>query len=96
MMPDIWRRRIWETAVRSGRVVDPQPTPHSLRHTAVALWIGAGADKLTVARWAGHTDSSFTERVYGHLWKQDHADTRAAIAELLSGRRVRPLRIVSE
>jgi integrase len=43
------------------------------------------ADKLTVARWAGHTDNSFTERVYGHLWERDHTDTRAAIAELLSG-----------
>jgi hypothetical protein len=26
-----------------------------------------------------------TTRVYGHLWKQDHSDARAAIAELLSG-----------
>jgi integrase len=94
MMPDNWRRRIWDTAVGRALVVDPQPTPHSLRHTAVALWIGAGADKLTVARWAGHTDSSFTERVYGHLWKRDHADTRAAIAELLSGGSARLLRIV--
>jgi integrase len=95
MMPDNWRSRIWNTAVERASVADPQPTPHSLRHTAVALWIGAGADRLTVARWAGHIDSSFTERVYGHSWKQDHADTRAAIAELLSGGSIRPLRIVN-
>jgi integrase len=95
MMPDNWRRRIWHTAVGRALVVDPQPTPHSLRHTAIALWIGAGADKLTVARWAGHTESSFTERVYGHLWKRDHGDTRAAISELLSGGSVRPLRMVN-
>ncbi len=95
MMPDNWRRRIWDTAVGSAVVVDPRPTPHSLRHTAVALWIGAGADRLTVSRWAGHTDSSFTERVYGHLWKRDHTDTRATIAELLSGGSVRSLRIVN-
>lgn len=95
MMPDNWRSRIWNTAVERATVVDPQPTPHSLRHTAVALWIGAGADRLTVARWAGHADGSFTERVYGHLWKRDHADTRAAIADLLSGGSVRPLRMAN-
>jgi integrase len=92
MMPDNWRNRVWKPAVTRAQVADPQPTPHALRHTAVALWIGAGADKLTVARWAGHTDSSFTERIYGHLWKQDHGDTRSAIAELLAGGNVRPLR----
>ncbi len=43
MTPDNWRRRIWNTAVEKAEVVDPRPTPHSLRHTAVALWIGAGA-----------------------------------------------------
>jgi integrase len=95
MTPDNWRRRIWDTAVEKARLVDPQPTPHSLRHTAVALWIGADADRLTVGRWAGHADSSFTERAYGHLWKQDHTDTRAAIAELLSGGNVSPLRNIS-
>ena len=95
MTPDNWRRRIWNPAVEKAEVVDPQPTPHALRHTAVALWIGAGADRLTVGRWAGHADSSFTERAYGHLWKQDHTDTRSAIAELLSGGNVSPLRNIS-
>jgi len=43
---------------------------------------------VTVARWAGHTDAAFMERVYGHLWRNDHTDTRDAIATLLGGGQV--------
>ena len=85
MSPDNWRARVWRPAVERAGLADPKPTPHALRHTAVALWIGAGADRYTVCKWAGHTDASFTERVYGHLWQKDYSETRGAIAELLSG-----------
>jgi len=88
MTPDNWRSRIWRPAVERAGIADPQPTPHSLRHTAVAIWIAAGVDRLTVARWAGHTDAAFMERVYGHLWRNDHTDTRDAIATLLGGGQV--------
>lgn len=91
MDPGNWRGRTWADAVARAALSDPQPTPHSLRHTAVALWIASGQDRLTVARWAGHGDAGFTERVYGHLWQTDHEDTRAAISALLDGRTV-PLR----
>jgi len=91
MTPDNWRSRIWRPAVERAGICDPQPTPHSLRHTAVAIWIAAGVDRLTVARWAGHTDAAFMERVYGHLWRDDHADTRDAIATLLGGGQVTKL-----
>ncbi|MGH8909822.1 MAG: hypothetical protein ACRD0K_25850 [Egibacteraceae bacterium] len=33
---------------------------HDLRHTAVALWIAAGANLFEVKRRAGHERSSFT------------------------------------
>jgi integrase len=33
---------------------------HDLRHTAVALWIAAGANPKEVAARAGHTSVSFT------------------------------------
>ena len=92
MTPDNWRSRIWRPAVERARIADPQATPHSLRHTAVALWIAAGVDRLTVARWAGHTDAAFMERVYGHLWRDDHTDTQNAIAALLGGGQVEKLR----
>jgi len=92
MTPGNWRNRVWATAVKGARIADPQPTPHSLRHTAVALWIAAGVDRLTVARWAGHTDAGFMERAYGHLWRDDHTDTQNAIDALLGGGQVTKLR----
>jgi integrase len=42
--------------------------PHDLRHTAVALWIAAGASPKEVAARAGHTSVSFTLDRYGHLF----------------------------
>ena len=41
--------------------------PHDLRHTAVALWIAAGASAHEIARRAGHTSSSVVLDRYGHL-----------------------------
>jgi integrase len=38
---------------------------HDLRHTAVALWIAAGATPKEVAVRAGHTSVSFTLDRYG-------------------------------
>jgi hypothetical protein len=32
------------------------------------------------------------ERVYGHLWRDDHTDTQNAIAALLGGGQVQKLR----
>lgn len=44
--------------------------PHDLRHTAVALWIAAGANVLEVSRRPGHTSTSFTLDRYGHLFPE--------------------------
>jgi hypothetical protein len=46
---------------------------HDLRHTAVALWIAAGASPKEVAARAGHTSVSFVLDRYGHLFPE--ADT---------------------
>lgn len=80
-----WRARVWRPAVVQAGL-EPAPTPHALRHTAVAAWIAAGAGRYEVSRWAGHASPSTTERLYGHLWAVDHSGTRAAIGELLAGR----------
>jgi integrase len=40
---------------------------HSLRHFAVSALIAQGADILTIARIAGHSDPAVTLRVYSHL-----------------------------
>ena len=59
-----FRHRIWRPATRAAgldglRIHDP-------RHTAVALWIAAGANPKEVAARAGHTSVSFTLDRYGH------------------------------
>jgi hypothetical protein len=46
---------------------------HDLRHTAVALWIAAGANPKEVSTRAGHASVSFTLDRYGHLYPE--ADT---------------------
>jgi integrase len=43
---------------------------HDLRHTAVALWIAAGAGPKEVATRAGHTSVSVTLDRYGHLYPE--------------------------
>ncbi|MGO9877357.1 MAG: site-specific integrase [Acidimicrobiia bacterium] len=72
----LFRRRIWEPAVTKAGVGPLRP--HDLRHTAVALWIAAGASAHEVARRAGHTSSSVVLDRYGHLLP--HAEERVTHA----------------
>jgi integrase len=65
-----FRRRIWRPAVRAAEFDGLRI--HDLRHTAVALWIAAGASPMEVARRAGHTSVKTVLDVYGHLY--DEAD----------------------
>jgi hypothetical protein len=65
-----FRRRIWGSAVRAAELDGLRI--HDLRHTAVALWIAAGASPKEVARRAGHTSVKTVLDVYGHLY--DEAD----------------------
>lgn len=64
--PSNFRRRIWAPAVAAAGLEGLRP--HDLRHTAVALWIAAGASPKEVAVRAGHTSVSFSLDRYGHLF----------------------------
>jgi hypothetical protein len=63
-----FRRRTWRPAVRAAELDDLRI--HDLRHTAVALWIAAGASPKEVARRAGHTSVKTVLDVYGHLYAE--------------------------
>ena len=63
---NVWRRRFWAPATKASGIGHLRP--HDLRHTAVALWIAAGAHPKEVAVRAGHTSVSFTLDRYGHLF----------------------------
>jgi integrase len=61
-----FRNRIWRPANRAAGLEGLRI--HDLRHTAVSLWIAAGANPKEVAARAGHTSVSFTLDRYGHLY----------------------------
>jgi integrase len=60
-----WRRRVWAPAIASAGLAPFRP--HDLRHTAVALWIAAGASPKEVATRAGHSSVVTVLDRYGHL-----------------------------
>jgi integrase len=66
-----FRARVWRPATRAAGLDGLRI--HDLRHTAVALWIAAGASPKEVAARAGHSSVSFTLDRYGHLYPE--ADT---------------------
>lgn len=88
LRPKAWRTRVWRPAVLRAGLADPQPTPHTLRHTAVALWIAAGTtDAFKLQRWAGHRSIATIYRVYGHLLPTDATEERAALTALRTAAR---------
>lgn len=38
-----------------------------MRHTAVSLWLAAGASDFEVAKWAGHRSAAFTKSRYARF-----------------------------
>jgi integrase len=66
-----FRGRIWRPATLAAGL--PELRIHDLRHTAVALWIAAGASPKEVAVRAGHTSTSFVLDRYGHLFPEADA-----------------------
>lgn len=82
LRPNAFRGRFWKPAIALAGLADPQPTPHALRHTAVAHWIAAGVEPLKVSRWAGHRSIATVYNVYGHLLKNDADGTRSALSAL--------------
>ena len=89
-----FRARVWRPATRAAGVDGLRI--HDLRHTAVALWIAAGANPKEVAARAGHASVSFTLDRYGHLCRRptppcvtastrSTAPPRRHLMQLLSG-----------
>jgi integrase len=69
-----FRSRIWRPATKAAGLEGLRI--HDLRHTAVALWIAAGASPKEVAVRAGHSSVSFTLDRYGHLYPESDTALR--------------------
>ena len=80
---NVWRQRFWAPAVRNAGLAHLRP--HDLRHTAVALWMAAGANPKEVAARAGHTSVSFTLDRYGHLLPGSEQRLNEALDALAEG-----------
>ncbi len=75
-----WRERHWRPAIRAAGL---EPLgPHDLRHTAVSLWMAAGASPKQVATWAGHTSVAVVLDRYGHLLPGHEEAVLAALGTL--------------
>ena len=69
-----FRGRVWRPATIAAGLEGLKV--HELRHTAVALWIAAGASPKEVAARAGHTSVSFTLDRYGGLFEGHDRELR--------------------
>ncbi|MBW8825255.1 MAG: tyrosine-type recombinase/integrase [Acidobacteria bacterium] len=78
-----WRQRHWNPAIKAAGV-DPL-RPHDLRHTAVSLWIAAGASPKQIATWAGHTSVAVVLDRYGHLFPGHEREVIDRLDELGRG-----------
>ena len=70
-----FRARVWRLAIRAAGLGGLRI--HDLPHTAVALWIAAGANPKEVAARAGHASVSFTLDRYGHLYPEADLSLRS-------------------
>src|SRR5215469_12444032 len=57
-------------------------TLHDSRHTTLTLMEHAGVPISVISKWAGHYDSSFTQRTYVHASKPDLEQGRRALAPI--------------
>ena len=67
-----WHRAVFYEGYRelvdASEIARPREVNfHTLRHTAASQWFKADVDPLTVSRRLGHTSTSFTMDVYGHM-----------------------------
>jgi integrase len=76
-----FRRRTWHPAVEAADVSPLRM--HDLRHTAVSLWIAAGAGPKEIATWAGHTSVATVLDRYGHLLPGHEDETMRALTEMI-------------
>lgn len=76
-----FRRRQWNPAVAAAGLGE-KCVIHSLRHTAISLWIASGATHLEVAKRAGHSSVAVVYDRYGHLYPDAESKLNDRLEEL--------------
>lgn len=68
---------------------------HDLRHTAVSLWIHAGANVKQLTTWAGHESVATLLDRYGHLLPEAESPVMGALGDLFTDAQTPAVRAVS-
>lgn len=79
----LWAARTWRPATKAAGLKGLGI--HDLRHTAVALWVAAGASSLEITKRAGHTSSAFVLDRYGHLYEDGYEKTTNVLETMARG-----------
>lgn len=80
LQPKSLSQRFVRTAARVGL----RPIRlHDLRHLSASIGYAAGEDEWQISRRLGHSDPSFTKRVYTDLWESTKAEGASKRASLL-------------
>ena len=77
--------RPWKRIRERAGLTDPQPTVHSLRHTAATWWLAAGLTVHAVAELLGHTDASLVIKRYGHALPAEKSTAGDRLEAFLEG-----------
>ncbi len=64
-------RAMFRRVATAAKLNDPQPTIHSMRHTAATWWLSAGLTVHAVADLLGHRDPTLVIKLYGHVLKRE-------------------------
>ncbi len=76
-----FRAPVWRPATAAAGLVGVRI--HDLRHTAVALWIAAGASPKEVAARAGHTSVRVVLDTYGGLYPEQDTGLRGRLDAMI-------------
>ena len=77
-----FRSRQWKALCKAADAPDGF-TMHCMRHTFVTLAIRAGINIKTVSKYVGHTNVSFSMRVYAHVLDEMESEVPAALGAML-------------
>lgn len=61
----------------------PKITLHQVRHTSISFLLNSGVDLDTVAKRAGHKNSTITSSIYGHVFDKNMRDSADKFGGLL-------------
>lgn len=78
-----FRSRHWKALCRAADAPEGF-TMHCMRHTFVTLAIRAGINIKTVSKYVGHTNVSFSMRVYAHVLDEMESEVPVALGALLN------------